>query len=43
MIERVTYIESRDAILLEEDFPKRDEINGDFYYMKWKIPRQVGA
>ena len=28
--ERVTKIESRDAIFLEEDFPKRCEINGDF-------------
>ena len=26
----VTEIESRDAIFLEEDFPKRSEINGDF-------------
>ena len=30
MNERVLEIESRDVIFLEEDFPKRGEINGDF-------------
>ena len=30
MTGRVTEIESRDVIFLEEDFPKKGEINGDF-------------
>ena len=30
MTRRVTKIESRDVIFLEEDFPKRGEINEDF-------------
>ena len=30
MNRRLTEIESRDVIFLEEDFPKRGEINGDF-------------
>ena len=30
MNERVIEIESRDVIFLEEGFPKRGEINGDF-------------
>ena len=42
MIGRVTKIESQDVIFLEEDFPKRGEINEISDYLKWKILRQVG-
>ena len=34
MIGRVTEIESQDVIFLEEDFPKRGEINGISDYLK---------
>ena len=43
MIGRVAKIESRDVIFLEEDFPKRGEINEDFRLYEMEDSRQVRA
>ena len=43
MIGRVTEFESRDVIFLEEDFPKRGEINGDFRLYKTEDPEGSGS
>ena len=43
MIGRVPKFESRDVIFLEEDFPKRGEINGDFRLYETEDPEGSGS
>ena len=43
MTRRVTEIESRDVIFLEEDFPKKGEINGDFPLFEMENPEASGS
>ena len=43
MTGRVTLIESRDVIFLDEDFPKRGEINGDFRLYEMEDPEARGS
>ena len=43
MVGRVTEIASHDVIFLEEDFPKRGEINGDFRLYEMEDPEASGS